>query len=59
MKQEKHDNGEVLRTTSDKVLSSEKREDIWAIILAVAVMLCSMAAPDLVHDLFKKGLFLF
>ena len=40
-------------------LSSEKREDLWAIILAVAVMLCCMAAPDFVHDLFKKGLFLF
>jgi len=39
-------------------LSSEKREDIWAIILALAVLLFSILAPDLVHDLFKKYLFI-
>jgi hypothetical protein len=50
---------ESVKNVSKKVLSSEKREDIWAIILAVAVMLCSIAAPDFVHHLFKKGLFLF
>ena len=39
-------------------LSSEKREDIWAIILALAVLLLSVAAPDMVHDIFKKYLFI-
>ncbi|GEM_PF-6742547 len=39
-------------------LSSEKREDIWAIILALLVLLFSVFAPDLVHDIFKKYLFI-
>ncbi len=39
-------------------LSSEKREDVWAIILALIVLLFSIIAPDLVHDIFKKYLFI-
>jgi hypothetical protein len=49
--------------TGDKAvphrLSSEKREDIWSILLAVAVLLASMAAPEQVYHLFKKALYLF
>jgi hypothetical protein len=40
-------------------LSSEKREDIWAILLAAAVLLVSMAAPEQVYHFFKKALYLF
>jgi len=49
----------VLKETSAKVLSSEKREDIWAIIIAgVVLVLCSIS-PDAVYTFFKKSLFLF
>lgn len=40
-------------------LSSAKREDIWALIIAGVVMLLSIAAPDAVHNLFKNVLYLF
>ncbi len=39
-------------------LSSEKREDLWAILLALAVLIFSIMAPDVVHDIFKKYLFI-
>ena len=42
-----------------KGLSSSKREDIWALIIAGAVMLASMAAPEGVHKLFTELLYLF
>lgn len=40
-------------------LSSSKREDIWALIIAGIVMLASIAAPDAVYNFFKKMLYLF
>ena len=40
-------------------LSSAKREDIWALIIAGIVMAASMAAPESVHTFFNKLLFLF
>ena len=40
-------------------LSSSKREDIWALILAGIVMLISIAAPDAVYTVFKKLLYIF
>ncbi len=46
-----------METKESGSLSSEKREDIWAIILALAVLIFSIIAPDLVHDIFKKYLF--
>ena len=42
-----------------KGLSSAKREDIWALIIAAVVMLVSMAAPEWVYNFFKKYLFFF
>ncbi len=42
-----------------KGLSSAKREDIWALIVAGIVMIASITAPDGVHSLFKKVLFFF
>ncbi|MEE4272537.1 MAG: hypothetical protein V2I67_12735 [Thermoanaerobaculales bacterium] len=43
----------------EKGLSSAKREDIWALIIAGIVMLASIAAPDTVHRFFKSVLYLF
>jgi hypothetical protein len=40
-------------------LSSAKREDIWALIIAGIVMVASMAAPESVYTFFNKVLFLF
>ena len=40
-------------------LSSAKREDIWALIIAGIVMLLSIAAPEAVYNLFKKVLYIF
>ena len=40
-------------------LSSEKREDIWSILLAVAVLLSSMAAPEAVREFFTDLLYVF
>ncbi len=40
-------------------LSSEKREDIWALIIAAVVMLICVMAPAGVHHFFKDLLYLF
>ena len=40
-------------------LSSEKREDIWALVIAGVVMLISFMAPEGVYRFFKEVLFLF
>lgn len=40
-------------------LTSERREDYWAIILATVVLIVSIAAPEAVHTFFKKILFIF
>lgn len=42
---------------TSKGLSSAKREDIWALIIAGIVMLVSMAAPGIVHKIFEKLLY--
>lgn len=41
----------------EKVLSSAKREDIWALILALTVLALALLAPDAVHSFFVKGLY--
>ncbi len=45
--------------TGKKGLSSEKREDIWALLIALVVLILSIIAPESVHHFFKKTLFLF
>ena len=49
------------KTEKEKIvgLSSAKREDIWALIIAGVVLLISFASPEGVYRLFKEGLFLF
>ena len=48
-----------LRHMAEDVFSSEKREDIWAIIIAVAILICCLAFPQQFHDFFAKALYLF
>ncbi len=38
-------------------LSSAKREDIWALIIALVVLVLALLAPDAVHSFFKNGLY--
>lgn len=45
--------------TSKRVLSSEKREDLWAIIIAGVVLVLSSIDPDALYTFFKKSLFIF
>ncbi|MFH1842158.1 MAG: hypothetical protein ABIF77_03040 [bacterium] len=40
-------------------LSSEKREDIWALLIALLVLVISLIAPEGLYDFFKKTLFPF
>jgi hypothetical protein len=40
-------------------LSSAKREDIWALIIAGIVVLFSIAAPEAVYSFFKNVLYVF
>ena len=44
---------------AEEVFSSEKREDIWAIIIALAVFLFCFTFPAQVHHFFTRVLFLF
>ena len=44
---------------AEEVFSSEKREDIWAIIIAVMVFMFSVAFPAQVYHFFTQLLFLF
>jgi hypothetical protein len=38
-------------------LSSSKREDIWALVIAAVVTIVSLAAPEGVYEFFKKILY--
>ena len=44
---------------AEEVFSSEKREDIWALIIAMVVFLLSVTFPDQVYHFFNKMLYLF
>jgi hypothetical protein len=44
---------------AEEVFSSEKREDIWAILIVVMVFLFSVAFPEQVYHLFTQTLYLF
>ncbi len=49
----------TLKQTSEKVLSSEKREDLWAIIIAGIILILCCISPDAIYTFFKKSLFIF
>ncbi len=44
---------------AEEVFSSEKREDIWAIIIVLAIFLLSITFPAQLHHFFSKSLYLF
>jgi len=44
---------------AEEVFSSEKREDIWAILIVLAIFLLSIAFPAQLHHFFSKTLYLF
>jgi hypothetical protein len=43
--------------SDEKGLSSAKREDIWALLIALVVLVLALLAPDAVHSFFAKGLY--
>jgi hypothetical protein len=44
---------------AEKVFSSEKREDIWAIVIALGIFVFSLAFPEQVYNFFRDTLYLF
>jgi hypothetical protein len=44
---------------AEEVFSSEKREDIWAIVIVAVIFLLSVAFPTQVYHLFTQTLYLF
>jgi len=44
---------------AEEVFTSEKREDIWAIVIVAGVFLFCVAFPAQVHHFFTQVLFLF
>jgi len=44
---------------AQNVFSSEKREDIWALLIAAGIFLVSVIAPEPVHAFFNSVLMLF
>ena len=48
-----------VQDVSQKAFSSEKREDIWALIIAMGILLLSVAFPAQVHHFFSSMLYLF
>ncbi len=58
-KVDKHRSNRALEETKKQVLSSEKREDIWAIVIAGIILLLCSVNPDAIHTFFKKTLFIF
>ena len=44
---------------AEEVFTSEKREDIWAIIIVLVIFLLSIAFPAQLHHFFSKALYLF
>jgi hypothetical protein len=55
---EKQHESEV-KHVAEAVFSSEKREDVWAIIIAVVIFLFCVVFPAQVHHFFTSALFLF
>ena len=53
------DRGAKLEHMAEEVFSSEKREDVWAIIIALLVLVLSMLFPDQIYNFFQKTLYFF
>ena len=48
-----------LEHMAEDVFSSEKREDIWALVIALGILILSAAFPDQIYHFFSKALYLF
>ena len=48
-----------VQDVSEKAFSSEKREDIWALLIAMGILLLSVAFPARIHHFFSSMLYLF
>jgi hypothetical protein len=48
-----------VKHVAEEVFSSEKREDIWAIIIAMLTLILSVAFPEQIYNFFKKVLYFF
>ena len=48
-----------VRDVAEQAVFSEKREDIWALIVAVGILLLSVVFPDQIHHFFSAQLYLF
>ena len=46
-----------LSKKSQEVFSSERREDYWAIVIAITTLILCYFFPDQIHDFFKKSLY--
>ena len=44
---------------AEEVFSSERREDIWAIIIVIGILILSVAFPDQIYHFFQRVLYLF
>ena len=51
--------GPGLQEVADEAFSSEKREDIWALVIAMAILLLSVAFPEQIRHFFSSTLYLF
>ena len=48
-----------LQEVAEEAFSSEKREDIWALVIAMAILLLSVAFPEQIRHFFSSTLYLF
>lgn len=48
-----------LQEAAEEAFSSEKREDIWALLIALAILLLSVAFPEQIRHFFSSTLYLF
>lgn len=46
-----------LTKKSAEVFSSERREDYWALLIAMFTLILCCFFPDRIHDFFKTALF--
>ncbi len=58
-KPDSSDNQQVVEHLAEEALSSEKREDIWAILIAAGILLLSVAFPTQIYHFFSRILYLF
>ena len=48
-----------LQEAAEEAFSSEKREDVWALLIAMAILLLSVAFPEQIRHFFSSTLYLF